>query len=249
MGFPTPLGCCRFAGATALPVLLLYFRRQAVNFSAIQMIGGVSYAATVILFVYANKLTTAGNAILLQYTAPIYVALFSGWLLNERIRWFDWAAIAVLLCGIVMFFIDTLSPGEMTGNVLAIVSGMSFAALVLFMRRQKDTSPAGSAILGDLLTALICLPWMGESFPSQTDWIALLLLGVFQLGLSYICYAVAIKKVTALEGILIPMLEPVLNPLWAFLFLGERLGLWALLGEFFVILSIIFRGIMNSRFH
>ncbi len=244
-----PLAVAGLRSAIALPVLLLYFRRQAVNFSAIQMIGGVSYAATVILFVYANKLTTAGNAILLQYTAPVYVALFSGWLLNERIRWFDWAAIAVLLCGMVMFFIDTLSPGEMTGNVLAIVSGMSFAALVLFMRRQKDASPAGSAILGNLLTALICLPWMGESFPSQTDWIALLLLGVFQLGLSYICYAVAIKKVTALEGILIPMLEPVLNPLWAFLFLGERLGLWALLGGFFVILSIIFRGIMNSRFH
>ena len=90
---------------------------------------------------------------------------------------------------------------------------------------------------------------MDESFPGKADWIGLLLLGVFQLGLSYICYAVAIKKVTALEGILIPMLEPVLNPLWAFLFLGERLGLWALLGGFFVILSILFRSIIKSRFH
>ncbi|MFH1069264.1 MAG: DMT family transporter, partial [Candidatus Glassbacteria bacterium] len=80
-----------------------------------------------------------------------------------------------------------------------------------------------------------------------TDWIGLALLGVFQLGLSYICYAVAIKRVTAMEGILIPVLEPILNPLWAFFFVGERIGPWALLGGFLVILSILFRSVMNSR--
>lgn len=241
-----PLAVAGLRSAIALPVLLIYFKRNALNFSAVQLIGGASYAATVILFVYATKLTTAGNAILLQYTAPVYVALFSGWLLHEKIRWFDWAAIAAVLCGMSMFFMDQLSPGEMTGNIMAILSGVSFASLVLFMRKQKDASPAGSAILGNVLTALICLPWMVESLPGAADWIVLVLLGVFQLGLSYICYAVAIKKVTAMEGILIPMLEPILNPLWTFLFLGERLGLWALFGGFLVILSIIFRSVMTS---
>ena len=241
-----PLAVAGLRSAIALPVLLIYFKRNALNFSAVQLIGGASYAATVILFVYATKLTTAGNAILLQYTAPVYVALFSGWLLHEKIRWFDWAAIAAVLCGMSMFFMDQLSPGEMTGNIMAILSGVSFASLVLFMRKQKDASPAGSAILGNVLTALICLPWMVESLPGAADWIVLVLLGVFQLGLSYICYAVAIKKVTAMEGILIPMLEPILNPLWTFLFLGERLGLWALFGGFLVILSILFRSVMTS---
>ncbi len=245
----SPSAVAGYRSAIALPVLLIYFKRRALNFSAAQLIGGVSYAATVILFVHATKLTTAGNAILLQYTAPVYVALFSGWLLNEKIRWFDWTAIAVVLCGMSMFFMDQLSSGEMTGNILAILSGVSFASLILFMRKQKDASPAGSAILGNLLTALICLPWMVESLPGEADWIVLMLLGVFQLGLSYICYAVAIKKVTAMEGILIPMLEPILNPLWTFIFLGERLGLWALIGGFVVILSILFRNVMNSKFH
>lgn len=245
----SPSAVAGYRSAIALPVLLLYFKRKALNFSAAQLIGGVSYAATVILFVHATKLTTAGNAILLQYTAPVYVALFSGWLLNEKIRWFDWAAIAAVLCGMSMFFMDQLSSGEMTGNILAILSGVSFASLILFMRKQKDASPAGSAILGNLLTALICLPWMVQSLPGEADWIVLMLLGVFQLGLSYICYAVAIKKVTAMEGILIPMLEPILNPLWTFIFLGERLGLWALIGGFVVILSILFRSVMNSRCH
>jgi drug/metabolite transporter (DMT)-like permease len=245
----SPSAVAGYRSAIALPVLLIYFKRRALNFSTAQLIGGVSYAATVILFVHATKLTTAGNAIMLQYTAPVYVALFSGWLLNEKIRWFDWAAIAVVLCGMSMFFMDQLSSGEMTGNILAILSGVSFASLILSMRKQKDASPAGSAILGNLLTALICLPWMVQSLPGEADWIVLMLLGVFQLGLSYICYAVAIKKVTAMEGILIPMLEPILNPLWAFIFLGERLGLWALIGGFVVILSILFRNVMNSKSH
>lgn len=244
-----PLAIAGYRSAIALPVLLLYFKRQAVDFSAAQLVGAACYAATVTLFVYATKLTTAGNAILLQYTAPIYVALFSGWLLNERIRWVDWAAIASVLCGMSLFFMDQLSSGEMTGNILAILSGFSFASLVLFMRLQKDASPAGSAILGNLLTALVCLPWMVESPPGETDWMVLALLGVFQLGLSYICYAVAIKKVTAMEGILIPMLEPILNPLWTFFFLGERLGLWALFGGSLVILSILFRNVLNSKCH
>lgn len=242
-----PLAVAGFRSAIALPVLLIAFRTNTVNFSVVQLIGGVSYAATVILFVYATKLTTAGNAILLQYTAPVYVALFSGWLLNEKIRWFDWAAIAAVLCGMSLFFLDELSPGGLTGNILAVISGFTFASLVLFMRKQKEASPIGSVIIGNLLTALICLPWMVNSLPSGTDWIGLLLLGVFQLGLSYVCYAVAIKKVTAMEGILIPVFEPILNPVWAFFFVGERIGSWALLGGFLVILSILFRGFMNSR--
>jgi drug/metabolite transporter (DMT)-like permease len=236
-----------FRSAIALPVLLLFFGRRAVNFSAAQLVGGVCYAATVTLFVSATKLTTSGNAILLQYTAPLYVALLSGWLLHERIRWFDWAAIAAVLCGMSLFFIDKLSADGLTGNILAVLSGVAFASLIIAMRRQKDASPAGSAILGNLLTVLICLPWMIQSPPGGVDWIGLVLMGVFQLGLSYACYAVAIKNVTAMEGILIPALEPILNPLWTLLFIGERIGLWALLGGVVVILSIVFRGVMDYR--
>jgi drug/metabolite transporter (DMT)-like permease len=152
-----------------------------------------------------------------------------------------------VLCGMSLFFLDELSSGGLTGNILAVISGFTFASLVLFMRKQKEASPIGSVIIGNLLTALICLPWMVNSPPSGTDWIGLLLLGVFQLGLSYVCYAVAIKKVTAMEGILIPVFEPILNPVWAFFFVGERIGPWALLGGFLVILSILFRGFMNHN--
>jgi drug/metabolite transporter (DMT)-like permease len=241
------LAVAGFRSAIALPVLLIFFGRQAVNFSAAQLIGGIAYAATVILFVAATKLTTAGNAILLQYTAPLYVAMLSGWLLHERTRWFDWTAIAAVLCGMSLFFLDQLSAGGLTGNILAVISGFAFASLIIALRRQKDASPAGSAILGNLLTVLICLPWMVQSPPGGTDWIGLALLGVFQIGLSYVFYAVAIRNVTAMEAILIPMLEPILNPLWALLCMGERIGPWALLGGVVVILSVLFRGVMDYR--
>jgi drug/metabolite transporter (DMT)-like permease len=241
------LAVAGFRSAIALPVLLLFFGRRAVNFSASQLIGAVCYAATVTLFVSATKLTTSGNVILLQYTAPLYVALLSGWLLDERTRWFDWAAVAAVLCGMSLFFLDQLSADGLMGNILAILSGVAFASLIIAMRRQKDASPAGSAILGNLLTVLICLPWMVQTPPGGVDWVGLVLLGVFQLGLSYACYVVAIKNVTAMEGILIPVVEPILNPLWTLLFMGERIGPWALLGGVVVILSIIFRGVMDYR--
>jgi drug/metabolite transporter (DMT)-like permease len=241
------LAVAGFRSAIALPVLLLFFGRRAVNFSASQLIGAVCYAATVTLFVSATKLTTSGNAILLQYTAPLYVALLSGWLLDERTRWFDWAAIATVLCGMSLFFIDQLSADGLMGNILAVLSGVAFASLIIAMRRQKDASPAGSAILGNLLTVLICLPWMVQSPPGGEDWIGLVLLGVFQIGLSYACYVVAIKNVTAMEAILIPVLEPILNPLWTLLFMGEQIGPWALLGGVVVILSVLFRGVMDYR--
>jgi drug/metabolite transporter (DMT)-like permease len=241
------LAVAGYRSAIALPVLLLFFGRRAVNFSAAQLIGGLAYAATVTLFVSATKLTTAGNAILLQYTAPLYVALLSGWLLKEKTRWFDWVTIAAVLGGMSLFFLDRLSAGGMTGNLLAIGSGVTFASLIVALRSQKDASPAGSAILGNLLTALLCLPWMVQSPPGGADWIGLILLGVFQIGLSYICYVVAIRNVTAMEGILIPMIEPILNPLWTLLWMGERLGPWAIWGGVVVILAVVFRGVMDYR--
>jgi len=241
------LAVAGYRSAIALPVLLIFFGWRAVDFSAAQWIGGGCYAATVTLFVAATKLTTAGNAILLQYTAPLYVAMLSGWVLKERIRWSDWVTIAAVLVGMALFFLDRLSAGGMAGNVLAIASGVAYASLIVALRRQKDASPAGSAILGNLLTALACLPWMAQSVPGGGDWFGLVLLGVFQIGVSYVCYVVAVRSVTAMEAVLVPIIEPILNPLWVLLWMGERLGPWALWGGAVVILAVLFRGIADVR--
>lgn len=225
-------------------LILAVIKKPSLKFDRFKLGCTVSYACTVILFVFANKLTTAANAIILQYTAPIYVALLGAWLLNERTTMLDWAAIFLAIGGMVLFFFDDMSAGDLLGNILSILSGVFFAFVVLLLRKQKDESPLESVFWGNVLTAIIGLPFMFSSVPDASSCIGLLLMGTFQLGLSYMLYVSAIKHVSALEAILIPVIEPILSPLWVFLFLGEVPGYWAFLGSFIVLVAIIGRGVI-----
>jgi drug/metabolite transporter (DMT)-like permease len=115
------------------------------------------------------------------------------------------------------------------------------------MRKQKNESPLETVILGDFFTGLIGLPFMFESMPGPFSWLGLIFLGVVQLGFSYALYSEAIRHVTALEAILIPSIEPILNPLWVFLILGERPGKWALTGGLIVLISVTLRSLIAIR--
>ena len=210
--------------------------------------GAIAYAGTVLLFVTATKLTTAANAILLQYTAPIHVALLSPWLLNERITRIDWLTVAAVMVGMSFFFLDQLSADGMAGNLLAIVSGVFFALTVIALRRDHAPGAALQMVLfGNILTALIGLPFAVGAVPQGNDLLYLALLGVVQLGLGYILFVRGVGKVSAIEGALIPMLEPLLNPVWVMLFYGERPSLLSLLGGAFVIAAVTGRGIYLAR--
>jgi len=239
-----PVALAGLRSFIAVFVLFAFIRHPRFTWSFSQMGGAMAYTMTVTLFVTATKLTTAANAILLQYTAPIYVALLGAWFLGEHPEWFDWITISVVIGGIVLFFFDRLTAGSLLGNVFAILSGLSFACLVLFLRKQKEGSPLESVILGNLLTGLVGVPFMFESMPDAMSWGIIILLGVFQLGLSYVLYAEAIKHTTALEAILISGIEPILNPIWVSLFLGESPGQWALIGGVIVLVSVTTRGVM-----
>jgi drug/metabolite transporter (DMT)-like permease len=202
----------------------------------------------VILFVSATKLTTAANAIILQYTAPVYTALFGGWFLNEKSWWYDWLIITAVLGGMVLIFFERLSPGGYLGNILAAASGIVTAWLTLFLRKQKKGSPLESVILGNLLTLFVGLPFMFGKGPSLYGWVGLAILGLFQLGLPFFLYTTAIKYVPALDAILLCSLEPVLNPVWVFLFLKETPGRWALLGGGVIITAVTLRAFLSGRF-
>ena len=158
-----PMAIAATRSAIAAMVMLAFRRKMNFSWSFAQLGGAVCYAGTVILFVAANKWTTAANAILLQYTAPIYVAIFSYWFLRERITKFDLAAIAATIGGMVLFFLDGLTKGGYRGNIVAIVSGVAFAGTVLFLRKQKESSPLASVFLGNVLTCLIGLPFVLQS--------------------------------------------------------------------------------------
>jgi len=242
----SPLAIAGARSAIAAVVLLVALRHPHFSWSFAQVGGAVVYTTTVILFVVATKLTTAANAILLQYTAPVYAALFGAWFLGERVAWLDWVIIAAVLGGMTLFFLDRLTPGGLWGNICAIASGVSYAGLVTFLRKQKSGSPLESILIGNLLTALVGLPFMLQGPPGGASWVGLIFLGVFQLGLSYVLYSTAIKYITALEAILVAVVEPILNPLWVFLLIGEAPGRWALLGGTVVLIAMTVRYAVNA---
>ena len=241
-----PLAISGARSAIAALVLLAFIRRPRLTWSWAQVGAAIAYVGTVTLFVAANKLTTAANAILLQYAAPVYVALLGMWLLKERVTLLDWVAIAFVIGGMALFFFDKLTVGGWWGNVLAIASGVTYATMIVLLRKQKDSSPAESVLIGNVLTALIGVPFMLQGLPSASSWLNLIFLGVFQLGLSYVLYSTAIKHITALEAILIPVIEPILNPVWVFLVLGEAPRPYAMIGGAIVLAAVTGRYALNA---
>ncbi len=243
-----PLAVAGGRGAIAAAFLLATNRRLKFTFSAAQVTGAIAYAACTVLFCAATKLTTAANAILLQYTAPVWVALLGAWLLGERATRLDWATIVVVLGGMGLFFADGLQFSHTLGNILAALSGVGFAAMTLALRRQKDGSPVESIILGNALAFAIGFAWIVRAGPLPREgWIALALLGGVQLGVSYWLYSRAIRHVTALEAVLIPVIEPILNPVWVLLALGERPSGRALLGGIVVLTAVTVRAVISIR--
>ncbi|MBL9219187.1 MAG: DMT family transporter [Opitutaceae bacterium] len=232
----------------ALFLLAVGGRSLRFTWSPLQLATALAYTGCTVLFAAATKLTTAANAILLQYTAPVWVALFGAWLLGERARRADWWTIAASFVGMAVFLYDGLQFHSLTGIVLAIASGVAFAAMILLMRKQKDGSTLEAVILGNLLGFLIGLPAMASAgLPDARSLVALLLLGVVQLGIPYLLYSRAIRHVTALEGVLIPVIEPILNPIWVMLVIGERPSPLALVGGAIVLGAVTWRAVDSIR--
>jgi len=243
-----PMAISGVRSAISAVIIATAFRHDLkITCSPLQLAGAIAYALTVSLFVVANKLTTAANAILLQYTAPVHVALLAAWLLKERITLRDWLTITAVLTGMVMFFFEQMSPGNLAGNLIALFTGFTFALFIVLMRKQQGDSPAASVFLGNVLTALLGLPFMFDSVPGLHGWLGMIYLGVFQLGLSYALYTWALARVTAMEAILITLIEPVLNPVWVFLLMGEVPALTSLVGGVIIIGAVTVHHIIGAR--
>lgn len=224
---------------SALTILFL-IRKPKININVPFILGVVSYAAAGILFVSATKLTTAANAILLQYTAPVYVAVLGAVFLKEYVRKSDWLCIAITLAGMTLFFVDKLSAGNLIGNLLAILDGIAFALIAVCLRRESS-SAIHMVFWGNVLIAIVGFPFILCTDFDPQSLISVTFMGVFQFGISYVLYTIAIKKVTALEGVLIPVIEPIMNPLIVLAVTGEIPGKWALVGGLVVMASVTVR--------
>jgi drug/metabolite transporter, DME family len=246
--FELSFGRSLFAAAT----VALLTRREGFRINFVTLIASVLYAALLLLFVVANKLTTAANAIFLQYTAPVYVLLLEPWMYKERLHWRDLFVVAACLAGMSLFFVGQLRPQDVEGNITALASGLCFALFLLLLRhpRAEKVNRASSVIYGNLLICVLTAPAFARVAGSLTtkDVAVVIYLGVFQIGLAYTLFTLGIARgVRSLDAGIVGYVEPMLNPVWVFLFLGERPSRWAVGGGCVIIAAVMAHTIALAR--
>ena len=243
-----PMAITGIRSLGAAVVLLIYIKKPKLYWNRYFFTGVLAYSMMVILYVISIRLTTAANAIFLEFTAPLYVVAFSYFLLNERINRFDIFAMVIIFLGMGLFFMDELSFYGFWGNILALLAGVCLALVTVLIRKEKE-SAFEIVFFGNALTTIICLPFIIKGFSSttQVDWFIIFGLGIFQLGIPYLLYTTALKYVSALDAILVGMLEPVFNPIWVYIFVGEAMGEWAFIGAALVIIGTLGRVIIKQK--
>jgi drug/metabolite transporter (DMT)-like permease len=198
----------------------------------------VSYGACLTSFVVATKWTTAANAIFLQYAGVVWVLLFSPLVVREPMRGRDVIAIAVAMSGMALFFVGRFETRGMAGNAMALVSSIFFAALILILRREQRAAQA-AVTWGNVVCALAVLPFISHDLAlTPRSFAVLAFLGVFQIAIAYVLFVRGLAYVTATQASLTGMLEPVSNPIWVFLFLGEKPSGFAIAGALVVLSAI-----------
>ena len=223
----------------AAAVFALYRRSVKIKFTMGNVLAALCLSATTVLFVFANKLTTAAAAILLQFTAPIFIIIIQFVFYRLRPKASELIAVSVTVMGMLLFFAGSLESGGSLGNILAIASGASFAG-VFVCNKRRDTDPEQALFLGFLINAVIGTPF--AFFSATADpvaWGFMLVLGIIQVGLAYVFFSVGIKRTSALLACLITALEPVLNPLWVALATGELPGPFALAGGAVIVVTVV----------
>ena len=231
----------------AAVVFLIYLRRLPTRFGLWQLLAAAMFILTQFLFITSTKLTTAANSIFLQYTMPIYVVLLAYWFLGEKPSRTDWLAMVVIFVGLTLFFGDDLNADGFLGNLLAILSGVTGAIMMVSFRAQKDGNPAESNLIAFLVTATFGFPFILKETWTVNSILILAFLGIFQIGVAFIFFTKGIKHIPALEANLIGTLEPVLNPIWVFLFYGESMGKFALIGGLVVLSGVILSAVGSAR--
>ena len=243
------IACFRslLAALTLLALVKLLGWTAPLRPDALALGCAAAYAGLLILFVVATKLTTAANAIFLQFSAPIYLVFLEPLVFKRPVARRDLTAVVVCLAGMGLFFVGRLEAGNLAGNLLGMASGVCLAlfSLLLKLKRERnpDENPIGAIILGNLLVAAVCLPFALPGFaPSLSQGGILVFLGVFQIGVAYVLFNAGMRHLTATASVVVGTLEAVLNPIWVFLGLGERPSPWALLGGAVVLGVVVWYG-------
>jgi len=230
----------------------IFTRREGFGLNSVTALASVLYAALLLLFVLATKETTAANAIFLQYTAPVYLLIFEPLFYKEKFRSRDLIVVIFCLLGMSLFFVGKLRPQDVTGNLLALSSGFCFACYFLLLRHTKAraVNRASSVIYGNLLLVIIAAPAALKVLPhiSKFDAAGIVYLGVVQIGIAYTLFTLAMARgVRSLDAGIVGYVEPVLNPIWVFLAIGERPSSWAILGGAIIVAAVVCHMLLEVR--
>jgi DME family drug/metabolite transporter len=241
-----------FRSFFAIFVVAFFTRKERFGLNLVSGAAAVLYAVLLVLFVLATKQTTAANAIFLQYTAPVYILILEPLFYKEKFRLRDLITVVICVGGMTLFFVGKLRPEDVNGNLLALASGLCFAVYFLLLRHSKArlVNRASSVIYGNLLAAVVTAPWGLAALESMDrfDVFSVIYLGVIQLGLSYLLFTKAMALgVRSIDAGIMGYIEPVLNPVWVFLVLGERPSHWALLGGAIIIAAVITHMLLDAQ--
>lgn len=241
--------CRSFFAAITVAIVT---RHEGFGLNRVTAIASFLYAVLLILFVMATKQTTAANAIFLQYTAPVYLLVLEPLVYKEKFRVRDLLTVVVCVGGMALFFVGQLRPQDVTGNFFALASGLCFALYFLLLRhpRAREVNRASSVIYGNILAVILTAPWGLAAVPTMNlhDTLSVIYLGVVQLGIAYTLFTVAMARgVRSLDAGIICYIEPVLNPVWVFLVLGEQPSRWALLGGAIIVTAVIVHMLLDAR--
>ena len=225
----------------------LLLTRHKLRFNRFIALGALCVCGTNVLFSLANKMTTAANTIVLQFTAPIFVILLSIMFWRRKPKKLDVITCLIVLAGVLCFFIDGLEMGGMVGNVLALLSGLSYAGVFL-LNDMPDSDPICSVFWGDVASVIVGFPFLLQ----ETEFTAIavgsvIILGAFQVGLAYILMCIGLRTTPAVTASLISGIEPILNPILVAVFYGEPVGPMALVGAVIVIGSVIIYNVLKAK--
>jgi drug/metabolite transporter, DME family len=218
--------------------------KQGLRINPFGILTSIIYATLLFLFVWATKKTTAANAIFLQYTAPIYILILAPFVIGEKFHWRDLITVIFCIAGMSLFFVGKLEISDYEGNIAALFSGVFLGLYIMLLRHPRAIgfNPAIAVIYGNFLLAVVNAPAGMSAIPTMTlvDWFAVSFLGIVQIGIAYVLF---IKGVTGgtrpLDASIIGFIEPLLNPVWVFLFIGEQPSVWALLGGSVIIATVV----------
>jgi drug/metabolite transporter (DMT)-like permease len=251
--------------------VLIVTRKAGLKINAFGLMCSVIYATLLFLFVWATKHTTAANAIFLQYTAPIYILILGPFVIGEKFHLRDLATVIFCIAGMSLFFVGKLELSDYQGNIAALGSGIFLGLYIMLLRHPKSTglpasavseadlssdtrrsplNPVITVIYGNFLLALVTLPAGISALPTITlkDFGAVAFLGIVQIGISYILFIKGVAGGTRpLDASIIGFIEPLLNPVWVFLFIGEKPSNWAILGGAIIIATVVAHTLAQYR--